>query len=111
MKLKLLLSSLLLVLLSGCATPKNILNTQASDVHIRMDMGFKAQDCEWKGEVIGSEGHWYSYLFYNNDVLTRGAVNAVKNQAHELGANTVFTLPNNDFKTSVTVFGSAYYCQ
>ncbi|WP_117235163.1 DUF4156 domain-containing protein [Vibrio maerlii] len=106
-----LIPAVTLLLLSGCVTPDNILNNNAKNVQIRMDMGFRADQCEWKGEVIGSEGHWYSYWFYSNDLLTQGAVNAVKNQAHELGANTIFTLPNNDFQTSVTVFGSAYYCE
>ena len=67
--------------------------------------------CEYKGEVTGSEGHWYSYLFYPNDTLIQGAMNELKTNAIQLGADTIiFTLPQ-DFATSVTMLGTAYLCK
>ena len=35
----------------------------------------KSPDCRYLGEVIGSEGHWYTYLFISNRKLTQGALN------------------------------------
>ncbi|WP_133154082.1 DUF4156 domain-containing protein, partial [Vibrio kanaloae] len=65
----------------------------------------------YKGEVTGSEGHWYSYLFFQNDTLIQGAMNELKSNAIELGADTIiFTLPQH-FSTSVTMLGTAYLCQ
>tara|TARA_Y100001956_G_scaffold71682_1_gene76575 strand:- start:605 stop:880 length:276 start_codon:yes stop_codon:yes gene_type:complete len=88
----------------------NRLDTQAQDVHLRMDAGFNADDCQWLGEVTGSEGHWYNYLFFTNDVMVQGAMNDIKNRAKKLDANTVFVTAPQDFTTSFTVMGSAYRC-
>ncbi|EGU48233.1 hypothetical protein VII00023_21002 [Vibrio ichthyoenteri ATCC 700023] len=75
-----------------------------------MDGGFNADNCEWLGEVTGSEGHWYSYLFFPNDVLVQGALHDIKNRAKQLGADTVFMITPQDFSTSFTVVGNAYQC-
>nr|WP_239424298.1 DUF4156 domain-containing protein [Vibrio galatheae] len=75
----------------------------AQSVHLRLDSQFDANHCQWLGEITGSEGHWYSYLFFSNDVMVRGALNDAKNQAFELGANTVFLIHPQDFVTSFTL--------
>lgn len=66
--------------------------------------------CTGIGEVVGTEGHWYSYLFTNNDDLVYGALNELRNAAADMGANTVFVYQNIDFSTSVTFLGEAYTC-
>lgn len=96
--------------LAGCATPTTELNPDASAIHLRLDAQFNADNCQWLGEITGSEGHWYSYLFFPNDVMVRGALNVAKNQAHDLGANTVYLVQPQDFVTSFTVMGNAYRC-
>ncbi|WP_369691322.1 DUF4156 domain-containing protein [Vibrio ezurae] len=98
------------MLLSGCTTPNNALLKEAQDVQVRTNNVPLIQNCQWVGEVIGSEGHWYSYLFYNNDVLVRGAINDIKNKAHQIDANTVVLLSPHYFKTSATLVGTAYHC-
>ncbi|MCZ4295640.1 DUF4156 domain-containing protein [Vibrio sinaloensis] len=105
-----LLASLATLLLAGCTTPVTQINGDASAVHLRLDSQFNAAECHWLGEVTGSEGHWYSYLFYPNDVMVKGALNDVKNRASELGANTVYLVHPQDFVTSFTVMGNAYIC-
>ncbi|MGF1911059.1 DUF4156 domain-containing protein [Vibrio kasasachensis] len=98
------------VLLSGCSTPVTTLEDKASEVHVRLDYGFNADECVWLGEVTGTEGHWYSYLFFTNDAMVQGALNDIKNRAKKLGANTVFMIAPQDFTTSFTVVGNAYKC-
>ncbi len=104
------LAVLSLILTAGCSTPTNQIHQQAENVHVRMDSQFDAANCEWLGEVTGNEGHWYSYLFFANDVLVQGAINDVKNRAKQLGANTVYMVTPQDFATSFTVLGNAYLC-
>ncbi|MGC9491403.1 DUF4156 domain-containing protein [Vibrio genomosp. F10] len=98
------------LLLAGCSSPAITANEGSQHIDIRMDFGFNAKECEALGEVTGSEGHWYSYLFYPNDVLIQGAINDVKNQSLELNADTIFLVSPQDFATSFTVFGIAYRC-
>lgn len=68
------------------------------------------QECRYLGEVIGSEGHWYTYLFVSNTNLTQGALNQIHNKANDLGANVVFISDDLGFTTSVTFYGQAYNC-
>lgn len=104
------LTILLAALMAGCTVPSTLLQDSAKDVHLRMDNQFDAQECQWLGEVTGSEGHWYSYLFYPNDVMVQGAINDIKNRAKHIGANSVYMVHPQDFATSFTVFGNAYIC-
>lgn len=80
---------------------KNELNIVAAD---------DKPECSYLGEVIGSEGHWYTYLFVSNTKLTQGALNQIYNKANDLGANIVFISDDIDFTTSVTFYGQAYNC-
>jgi len=70
----------------------------------------KTPDCRYLGEIIGSEGHWYTYLFISNKNLLQGALNDLYNQANTKGANVVFISDNVSFSTSVTFYGQAYSC-
>ncbi len=70
----------------------------------------KTPDCRYLGEVIGSEGHWYTYLFISNRRLIQGAINDLHNNANAMGANVVYISDNIDFTTSVTFYGQAYSC-
>jgi hypothetical protein len=69
------------------------------------------QQCKSLGEVIGSEGRWYSYLFFSNRLMIQGALNDIRNRAYEIGANKVVVYKNIDFMTSVTIVGQAYNCK
>lgn len=109
-KVKHLFISTIAISLVGCASPYTKIVPAATNVHLRMDAQFDAKECQWLGEVTGSEGHWYSYLFFANDVMVRGALNDIKNQAHSLGGNTVFLVHPQDFVSSFTVMGNAYLC-
>jgi hypothetical protein len=66
--------------------------------------------CEFKGEVVGSQGSWYDFWLTSNPDLTHGALNDLKNAARERGANVVTIFKFQDFATSVTFLGQAYDC-
>jgi hypothetical protein len=66
--------------------------------------------CEFVGEVIGSEGHWYSFWFISNTLLLQGAINDLKNSIYAKGGNVAIVYSNLDFTTSVTLLGQAYNC-
>lgn len=68
-------------------------------------------ECRFVSEVIGSEGHWYNYLFISNRNLTQGAINDIKIRARQLGANSIHIHTNIYFTTSVTLLGQAYDCE
>ena len=69
------------------------------------------QKCKRLGEVIGSEGRWFNYLFIPNSNLIQGALNDIKNNAYELGADKVVVHKQVEFVTSVTIVGQAYDCK
>ncbi|TKF73278.1 MULTISPECIES: DUF4156 domain-containing protein [Vibrio] len=97
--------------LLGCTTPTSLPHSDADKVQMDYHGVINIEQCEYKGEVTGSEGHWYNYLFFQNDTLIQGAMNELKSNAIELGADTViFTLPQH-FSTSVTMLGTAYLCK
>ena len=70
----------------------------------------KMPDCRYLGTIVGSEGHWYTYLFISNKNLIQGALNDLYNHANAKGANVVFISDNVAFTTSVTYYGQAYTC-
>ncbi|WP_299694678.1 DUF4156 domain-containing protein [uncultured Vibrio sp.] len=97
-------------MLLGCTVPTSRPHSEADNVQMDYHGIIDISQCRYQGEVTGSEGHWYSYLFYPNDTLIQGAMNELKSNAIELGADTViFTLPQH-FTTSVTMLGTAYLC-
>jgi hypothetical protein len=69
------------------------------------------QKCKKLGEVIGSEGRWFNYLFIPNADLVQGALNDIKNIAYEIGADKVVLHERVQFVTSVTIVGQAYDCK
>lgn len=78
--MKQVLLGFFVVLLSGCTMPSHVTHAQSQDVHIRIDGQFNPERCEYKGEVTGSEGHWYNYIFMTNDAMMQGAMNDLKKQ-------------------------------
>lgn len=108
---RVLISCSLATLLLGCAMPSTLVNESSKDVEIRIDSQFTPERCQYMGEVTGSEGHWYSYLFYTNDAMIQGAMNDLKNNTASLNADTVFMVSPQDFVTSFSVLGTAYQCQ
>ena len=70
----------------------------------------QVEGCQYISELVGSEGHWYSFFFISNTELTLASINDLKNKASDVGANTVYVEEHMGFGTSVTFLGQAYQC-
>ena len=103
------LSFIILITLFGCSAT-NVLKPAASDVRIYTTIA-KPDQCSYLGEVIGTEGKWYSFWFISNYDLTKGARDHLRNQAHELGGNVIQVETRSSNYTSSTVYvGNVYHC-
>jgi hypothetical protein len=98
------------LLLASCSALE-IKKIKAGDEFVRLYKNEKiVENCEFINEVIGTQGHWYDYLFISNENLTQGAINDLKSKARAIGANSVHVHTNMSFQTSVTILGQAYKC-
>ena len=105
-----LLPCLFIIGLSSCSVLE-INKIKPGDETVRLySNDKKVTDCTFIDEVIGTQGHWYDYLFISNKNLTQGAINDLKSQARKVGANSVHVHTNMSFQTSVTILGQAYKC-
>lgn len=97
-------------LLGGCSA-KNVLTPEAKNVRIYDNLP-KNMDCEYIDEIYGSEANMFTFLFMSNYDMTAGARAHLRNQAAQLGGNSV-EIQNADFMyTSSTVFiGQVYKCR
>jgi len=67
--------------------------------------------CQYLGEVIGTEGQFYNYLFISNYNLTKGARDDLRNKAHQLGGNVIETeITPFQYITSTVFVGNVYHC-
>lgn len=105
---------LLGVIMTACSTVQKNPDNKPVRLIQKNELGIilnsKKPDCRYLGEIIGSEGHWYNYLFISNRKLTQAALNDAYNRANAMGANVVFVSDNISFTTSVTFYGQAYHC-
>ena len=75
------------------------------------------KNCKYLGEIVGSQGNWFTGDFTSNKDLVIGARNELRNEAHKLGANIVYIQDmknTNKFHslgtTNTTAIGKAYKC-
>jgi hypothetical protein len=96
------------LLLLACSTTP--LKREAESMRIFFSAE-EVKGCKYLGEVIGSEGYWYSSWLTSNKNLATGSLNDLRNKAQRIGADSIF-IPTNLllFKTSVTFIGQAYRC-
>jgi len=96
-------------LFSGCSA-KNVLTPEAKNVRIYDTLPMN-MNCEYKGEIIGSEADLLTFLFMSNRDMTKGARADLRNQTAELGGNSVEIQSADFMYTSSTVFiGHVYNC-
>lgn len=103
----LLLSSLSLVSCSLLDTQQLHDNTRQINVISNYE---QVRGCRYISELVGSEGHWYTFFFISNTELTHASINDLMNQASDVGADTVYIEEHMGFGTSVTFLGQAYDC-
>jgi len=99
----------IIFLLAGCSGIQ--LNPQAQNVRLYIDSEPQSQ-CTFLGEAIGTYGNIWTFIFIPNEVLIESALNDIKNEAHQRGADTVYLMRNQlNFSSSVTLLGQMYRCR
>ncbi|MDC0535987.1 DUF4156 domain-containing protein [Francisellaceae bacterium] len=83
------LAILSLTIASCTMVPPNSLNKPEYN-NIRVTNLSPPKNCKYLGEVYGSQGNWFSGIFTANVYLVMGAMNDLRNNAAEMGANYVF---------------------
>ena len=98
----------LTVLLTSCSLPTLI--PEASQVKFTADQA-SLKNCKYLGDVIGTAGHWYDFLYISNHDLMQGALDDLRNNAAAKGADIIYLEQPHSFSTSVTLLGIAYDCK
>lgn len=99
----------MLLLISGCSGIQ--LKPEAKTVRLYFDQTPPSQ-CTFVGEAVGTYGSIWTFIFIPNEVLVESAINDIKNEARENGADSVFLMQNQlNFSSSVTLLGQMYRCR
>ena len=113
--MRILIFSFFAIMMTGCAAIQ--LNKGADQV--RIDNIDPVNRCEFLGEVTGSQGNVISGRYTSVEALETGALNELRNKAHDMGGNVVFLITKQagysgqrpyTRQTSVTATGSVYRC-
>ncbi|TQV85184.1 DUF4156 domain-containing protein [Exilibacterium tricleocarpae] len=101
--------------LVGCAANKLV--PGAERVELVNESPDKAR-CKYVGEIVGSQGNWFTGDITSNENLVIGARNELRNKAHQLGANLVYIQDMKNTNaygslgtTNTTAVGKAYRCK
>jgi hypothetical protein len=100
--------------LFGCAAKPTI--QDAHLVEVTNEAPNKAK-CTYLGEVIGSQGNWFTGDYTSNENLVIGARNELRNKTHSVGGNVVHIQDMKNTNaygslgtTNTTAVGKAYRC-
>ena len=103
-----------LALLVGCAATS--VQQQAQQVEIVNELP-DLNKCKFLGEVVGSQGNWFTGDYTSNKNLVIGARNELRNEAASLGGNVVYIQDMKNTNawgslgtTNTTAVGKAYRC-
>jgi len=108
------LSGIAILTLAACAAKTLTPGAEAIElVNERPDLS----KCEYLGEIVGSQGNWFTGDFTANEDLVVGARNELRNKAYELGGNVVYiqdlehsSSSDSLGTTNVTGIGKVYKC-
>lgn len=117
MNIKTSLIVLILISVAGCAAAPLQSQSAAS---VLVTRNAPSPECAFVGEVLGSQGNFWTAEFTSDEDLIRGARNRMRDKAYNLGANFVqIELENQSHNTadhsaggvfSSVVVGNAYSC-
>ncbi|HEB58508.1 MAG TPA: DUF4156 domain-containing protein [Gammaproteobacteria bacterium] len=107
--------SLCALALAGCsATP---VTPQAAGIEIVTEAPDTTR-CQYLGEVVGSQGNWFTGDFTSNENLAIGARNELRNEAYKLGGNLIHLQDVKNTNawgslgtTNTTAIGKVYKCK
>lgn len=104
-------------LVTGCAAAPT---TTSGGANILVTRNPPAENCRYVGEVLGSQGNFWTAEFTSDKDLIAGARNRMRDKAFEMGANFVqIELENQSHNTadyssggvySSVIMGNAYSC-
>lgn len=102
------------IFLSGCsAIPAS---PEAKGVEVTNEVPDKTK-CKFLGEVVGSQGNWFTGDVTSNENLVIGARNELRNKTYNLGGNVVHVQDMKNTNaygsagtTNTTAVGKAYKC-
>lgn len=106
--------SVAIITLTACSAKQTIPGAESVElVNEQPNMN----KCVFIGEVVGSQGNWFTGDLTSNKDLVIGARNELRNEAYKLGANLVYMqdLKNTNAygsmgTTNTTGIGKAYKC-
>mgnify|MGYP000002863698 FL=1 len=111
---KILISITTILILSGCSS--RALISEARNIELVNEAPNRHQ-CEYLGEIVGSQGNFITGDFTSNENLVIGARNELRNKAYKLGGNLVHIQDMKNTNaygslgtTNTTAVGKAYYC-
>ena len=103
--------------LTGCAAAPL---QQPAAAQVILTRNAPADDCEFVGEVLGSQGNFWTAEFTSDEDLIIGARNRLRDEAYAMGANFVqIELENQSHNTadlsaggvfSSVIIGNGYDC-
>jgi len=103
------------VFLSSCAAVQ--VAPEARQVELVNEAPDKNR-CEYLGEIVGSQGNWFTGDVTSNKNLVIGARNELRNEAYELGGNIVQVVDMKNTNawgssgtTNTTAIGKVYKCR
>lgn len=112
--LSFIILGIVIIGLSGCG-PKT-LSKEATIVELVNEKP-DTNSCKFLGEIVGSQGNWFTGDFTSNEDLVVGARNELRNKAHKLGGNIVYIQDmknTNKYSslgtTNTTAIGKVYNC-
>lgn len=100
--------------LVGCSANQVI--PQAKSIEIVNERPDKTK-CKFMGEIVGSQGNWFTGDFTSNENLVLGARNELRNEAYKLGGNIIYIQDMKNTNawgslgtTNTTAIGKVYKC-
>ena len=76
------------------------------------------KNCKKLGDVVGTQGSWFTGDYTSNKNLMIGARNDLRNQAYKMGGNVVVIENTNNATSAInvgtnntTLVGAAYLCE
>jgi len=117
MNIRFPLIPLIPILASGCVAAP-LVSPDAGQVLVTRNA--PAEECMFVGEVLGSQGNFWTAEFTSDEDLVRGARNRMRDEAYNLGANFVqIEMESQSHNTadeslggvySSVIIGNAYIC-
>ena len=94
------------ILAAGCAAAP-LVSPEAGQVLVTRNA--PAEECMFVGEVVGSQGNFWTAEFTSDEDLVRGARNRMRDEAYSLGANFVqIEMESQSHNTADDSFGGVY---